>query len=377
MTRVTAVGEQTSLSWRKKDAGQRMFIGFQGTSVNDDLRRIIQEIQPAGFVLFRRNVEEPRQVFELNRELVSLTHAENPPFLAVDQEGGRVQRIKAPATVWPPMRAVGAAQELTAEVSAAMARELRAMGFNLNFAPVADVDSNPDNPIIGDRSFSNDPESVCKHITQFIQAHQTEGIIACTKHFPGHGDTAIDSHLDLPWVNHDEAVLRRIELPPFIAAIAAGVSTMMTSHVMYPAWDPDYPATLSEPIIRGILRQELGFKGLVFSDDLEMKAVAGRYSVMEQLYKMTNASVDVFLCCESHDVQMDVFRNQVLSLERDENFDILSSASVKRVHALREAYFPKDATERERLYDDAAIGSREHRALVDLVNQRAADNGFS
>ena len=144
--RVVSYGDQTSLGWRKTRAGQRMLIGFQGTSVNDDLRRVVKEIQPAGFVLFRRNVEEPAQVFELNRELRSLCRAENPAFIAVDQEGGRVQRIKSPATEWPPMRHVGAAKDITAEVSAAIATELRAMGFNLNFAPVADVDSNPKKP---------------------------------------------------------------------------------------------------------------------------------------------------------------------------------------------------------------------------------------
>ena len=371
--RVTAVGEQTSLAWRKERAGQRMFIGFQGTSVGDDLRRVVREIQPAGFVLFRRNVEEPAQVQELNRELISLCPAALPPFLAVDQEGGRVQRVKEPATVWPPMRAVGAASSLTNEVSRAMAKELRAMGFNLNFAPVADVDSNPDNPIIGDRSFSRDPNTVSDQITTFIQAHQEEGIIACAKHFPGHGDTSVDSHLDLPWVDREEHGLRQLELIPFQRAIKAGVATIMTSHVMYPAWDSEYPATLSTRILKNILRDELGFDGVVFSDDLEMKAIAGRYSVEEQVARMTEATVDIFLCCEDHELQLNVFRQQMLMQERNAKKEIAVKRSNKRIQALREAHLatPPKAP-------DASIwGCAAHKELARMVRTRAIDQGVS
>jgi beta-N-acetylhexosaminidase len=366
--RVTAVGEQTSLAWRKERAGQRMVIGFQGTSVNDDLRRVVAEIKPAGFVLFARNVEEPAQVRELNRELTSLCDASTPPFLAVDQEGGRVQRIKAPATVWPPMRSVGLASGFTEAISTAIAVELRAMGFNLNFAPVTDVDSNPDNPIIGDRAFSADPDQVAALVQIFIQAHQKEGLIACAKHFPGHGDTHVDSHLDLPWVDRDDRGLRRLELTPFRAAVVAGVATLMTSHVMYPAWDEHYPATLSKRIQKEILRDELGFQGLLFSDDLEMAAIAGRYSIEEQVAKMTEATVDVFLCCESHTLQLEVFREQMLLQERSESAEFAAEVSAKRAHRLREQFFVKRA-----IIDDSIWGCPAHLALAAEVVRRAND----
>ena len=371
--RVTAIGEQTSLAWRKERAGQRMFIGFHGTAVNDDLRKVVQEIRPAGFVLFRRNVEEPRQVLELNRELTSLCPAAFPPFLAVDQEGGRVQRVKAPATVWPPMRSVGAAHDMTEAVSRAMAQELRAMGFNLNFAPVADVDSNPDNPIIGDRSFSRNPQHVAQHLSTFLKAHQEEGIVACAKHFPGHGDTSTDSHLELPWVDRDEAGLRALELKPFEAAIQAGVATIMTSHVMYPSWDADYPATLSTKILKGILRKELGFNGLVFSDDLEMKAIAGRYSVEEQVHRMTEATVDIFLCCESHELQLEVFREQMLMQERHPRMETEVEEANRRLYTLRENHLlhPPKAPEL------SILGCEEHKQIAHTVKTRAAESGIA
>ena len=371
--RVVSYGDQTSLGWRKTRAGQRMFIGFQGTSVNDDLRRVVKEIQPAGFVLFRRNVEEPEQVLELNRELRSLCRAEHPAFIAVDQEGGRVQRIKSPATVWPPMRHVGAAKEITADVSQAIATELLAMGFNLNFAPVADVDSNPKNPIIGDRAFGTHVAEVAEHLTAFIQAHQTAGIIACAKHFPGHGDTSVDSHLELPWVDRDEVGLRSIELPPFQAAIRAGVATLMTSHVMYPSWDPDYPATLSKKILKGILREELGYEGVVFSDDLEMKAIAGRYSVEEQVCRMTEASVDILLCCEDHQLQLAVFREQMLMQERFQGLEEAAKVSERRIKTLRENHLSETMTTPAL----NILGCSEHKTLAATASHRAADAGLT
>lgn len=337
--RVSAVGGQTSLADRKLRSGQRLILGFSGSKVDDDLKSIVREIRPAGFILFKRNIESPEQVWELNRELASLVEPSHPAFLSVDQEGGRVQRIRAPATVWPPMRVVGRAEEQVESVSRAIAREVSAMGFNLNFAPVADVDSNPDNPVIGDRSFGRDPDEVAERVVRFIKAHQREGVIACAKHFPGHGDTSVDSHLDLPVVEREEADLRRLELVPFIRAAAAGVGAVMTSHVVYPAWDEKWPATLSPSIIRGILRDEIGYSGVVISDDLEMKAVRGRYPLSAQIRQSTTATVDLLLCCESAELQLEAFRELVHIQELDRGLEQCCIDSVGRINSLRKAYF--------------------------------------
>lgn len=364
--RVTAVGEATSLADRKRRAGQRLLIGFAGPSVDDDLRKLVAEIQPAGFVLFARNVEEPAQVRELNRELASLVNPRYPALLAVDQEGGRVQRVRAPATVWPPMREVGGAASMTAEISAAMARELRALGFNLNFAPVADVDSNPDNPVIGDRSFGRRPDEVARHVVAFLKAHQDAGMIACAKHFPGHGDTHLDSHLALPKVELDIADLEHRELIPFRAAIEAGVATVMTAHIIFPCWDEEVPATLSPRIIRGVLREQLGFEGVVFSDDLEMKAVHGRWPIAEAARRMTEASVDILLCCKDPGLQIEAFEALVRLQEHDAVADRASKDSVARVHALRERFFLKAPPQPEL----GVLADPDHLALAAEVRRR-------
>jgi beta-N-acetylhexosaminidase len=364
--RVSAVGEQTSLADRKRRAGQRLILGFAGPKVDDDLKALVREIRPAGFILFKRNIEDPEQVRELNRELASLVEPANPAFLSVDQEGGRVQRIRAPATVWPPMRVVGRAQERVEDVSRALAREVRAMGFNLNFAPVADVDSNPDNPVIGDRSFGRDPDEVAKRVATFIAAHQGEGVIACAKHFPGHGDTSVDSHLELPVVERDEPDLRRLELVPFIRAAAAGVGAVMTSHVVYPAWDEQWPATLSPRIIRGILREEIGYPGVVISDDLEMKAVRGRYPLSAQIRQSTLATVDLLLCCESPELQIEAFGELVRIQEEDRGLQQCCIDSVGRINGLREAYFHSKTP----LPGLEVVGCASHRDLSTEIEAR-------
>lgn len=366
--RVTAVGEGTSLADRKRRAGQRLVIGFEAGHVSDDLRRLIADIRPAGFILFKRNVEEPAQVRELNRELASLTDAHRPALLSVDQEGGRVQRVRDPATVWPPMRVVGQAGGMTADVAKAMAIELRAMGFNLNFAPVADVDSNPANPVIGDRSFGRDPAEVAAHMRTFIPAMQAQGVIACAKHFPGHGDTKVDSHLDLPIVEEELPTLERRERVPFGAAVQAGVGSIMTAHVVFPALDEDWPATLSTRVVPRWLRRDLAYDGVVFSDDLEMKAVAGRWDVPTIVRRATSASVDVLLCCRDPGLQLEAFEAMVRAQEEDAAFARACEDSEKRVQAMRERFLlnapPAPTLE--------VVGCAEHRVLAELARQRGA-----
>ncbi len=337
---MNTVGLTTSTADRKRRAGQRLIIGISGTSVSDSERAFIREARPGGFILFARNVEDPAQVRELNRELASLLPTDVPPIRCVDQEGGRVQRVRAPATVWPPMRWVGNVGEpaFTEAVGRALAREVYALGFDLDFAPDADVDSNPKNPIIGDRAFAGDARGVGTHAAAFIRGMQDEGIIACAKHFPGHGDTATDSHLELPVVEKDPPDLEQLELPPFAASIAAGVGTVMTAHVMYPGWDEDLPATMSSRILRGILRERLGFSQVLISDDLEMKAVRGRYPLRLQLEASSEASVDSYLVCSELGLQVDTFETLVRMQEDDKRQEDLAIAAVGRWHALRERF---------------------------------------
>jgi len=366
---VSAVGQATSLSDRKRRAGQRLILGLAGPGVTDDERRLIELVRPAGFILFARNVEGPEQVHELNRELASLVDDHDPALLSVDQEGGRVARVRAPATEFPPMLALGRADDaaLTEDVGHTMGLELRAMGFNLNFAPVADVNSNPDNPVIGDRSFGDDPQTVARHVVAYGRGMQRAGVIATAKHFPGHGDTSVDSHLALPIVDRPVASLRATELPPFAAAVAAGIGTVMSSHVLFPALDEDWPATLSPTILPTLLREELGFDGVVFSDDMEMRAVAGRWPVEVQVRQATEASVDVLLCCKDPELQVATFEALVQLQEQSTPHERATVTSVKRVEALRERFF----LDAPRVPELTSVGHPDHR----IVAARARHQG--
>jgi beta-N-acetylhexosaminidase len=276
---------------------------------------------------------DPAGLRRLVRALRDLAPADAPLGVAVDQEGGRVQRLRRPWTEWPPMATIGASDDVVRarEVGGAIARELRDVGFTLDFAPVVDVATNPDNPVIGDRAFSHDPARVTAHARAFTLAMQREGIAACAKHFPGHGDTRVDSHLDLPVLDHDRERLDRVELAPFRGVIDAGIAAIMSAHVSFPRLDAARPATLS-PEVMGILRGELAFDGLVFTDDLEMGAVAKHFSVEARTLGPLRAGCDVLLACRSLDLQLEMLR----VLERAPD-DVVERALV-RLNAFKEKW---------------------------------------
>jgi beta-N-acetylhexosaminidase len=361
-----AMGEQTSLAERKRRAGQRLIVGFAGSSPGPEFREFVRAAAPAGFILFARNVEEPAQVRELNRELGGMVPDQTPAFLSVDQEGGRVQRVRE--TQWPPLRSVGNIDHLpsTQQFARALADEVRALGFNLNFAPTSDVDSNPANPVIGDRSFGRDPAKVALQVAAYIEATQARGLIACAKHFPGHGDTSVDSHLDLPVVDKDLSELRRTELVPFAAAVRAGVGMVMTAHVLFPELDEDHPATMSRKVLHRLLRDELGYDGVVISDDMEMKAVRGRYELQHQLDLACRATVDLFCVSESLDLCWEAWETLVRLQEEDAAHDAFAKDSMTRIMALRERFFLAP----QAVPDVSLVGTIEHRMLAKTLEAR-------
>jgi len=365
MTR-PAVGEQTTLAERKRNAAQRLILGFEGASPSAEFRAFVRSAPPAGFILFSRNIEEPGQVLELNRELSSMVPDHSPALLSVDQEGGRVLRIRE--TPWPPMRWLGNIDDVdtTRKTAVAMASELRAMGFNLDWAPCADVDSNPDNPVIGDRSFSRDPEVVARHVRAFLDGLHQMGVMGSVKHFPGHGDTNLDSHHDLPVVDKDVGDLDHLELAPFRAAVAHGVEMVMSAHVMFPALDEAVPATMSSPILRGWLRERMGYRGVLVSDDMEMGAVRGRYPLVQQLDLATRATMDLFLMCKSLDLQVEAWETLIRLAEEDSAHDDLAADSMRRLSRLREAHLVSLPQAPEL----GVIGSRAHKDFANLLDVR-------
>ena len=286
-------------------AGQLLIVGFEGTQAPPELLRRIAERRVGGVVLFTRNLGEPAEVAALTRSLHAATPPGDPPLIvSIDQEGGRVQRIRAPYTVWPAMARVAAHadESLTDAIGEALGAEIAAVGFNVDYAPVLDVHTNPSNPVIGDRAFGADVAAATAHGLAFWRGLERAGVRGCGKHFPGHGDTATDSHLELPRVDHDEARLRAVELAPFAAAARAGVPMIMTAHVVYPAID-EQPATMSRRWLTDLLRGELGFRGVIVSDDLDMKAVADRFPVEDTVLRSLVAGVDCFLACRDPEIQ--------------------------------------------------------------------------
>lgn len=286
--------------------GQLLVVGFPGATTvpPDSISDALERGEISGVILFRRNVENVQQVASLNATIHDAAkHAALAPFVAVDQEGGRVVRLRAPLTPIPPMRAVGATHNphLIAQVSEVIATEVAACGFNLNFTPVLDVDTNPANPVIGDRAFSSDPHEVARIAGAFLVGHYTGGVIPCGKHFPGHGDTDTDSHLELPVLNHPPERLEDVELLPFQKMIEADIPMLMTAHIMVPALDTVHPATLSHAIMTRLLREELGYDGVVITDDLEMKAVADSYDIPTMVTLGLRAGVDIFLICHTEE----------------------------------------------------------------------------
>lgn len=299
------------------EVGQLFVAGFAGTEIDPELVRLARAERLTGAILFRRNIGS----LESARALTDALHAardRDPLLVAVDQEGGRVQRLRTPFPELPPMRAFGRAgrPKLAAEAGEIVGAALRVMGFDQCYAPVLDVDSNPANPVIGDRAFSDDPEVVSALGVAFAKGLGTADIAACGKHFPGHGDTHLDSHIDLPTLPHDLERLRSVELRPFEAAARADLPSLMTAHVVFEALDPGTPATLSKRVITELLRGELGYQGVVVSDDLEMKAIADHYGVEEAAVLAIEAGCDQVLICHHLDLVDRAF-DAVLEAVRD------------------------------------------------------------
>jgi beta-N-acetylhexosaminidase len=290
----------------RREVGQLAIAGFAGHEIPRDLKLLAKEFDLGGIILFSRNVAEPEQVAEVAREARTLA-AELPLWVSTDQEGGRVARLKTPFTVWPPMRALGRSgdERLVERFARALAAELRAVGISLNYTPVLDILTNRDNPAIGDRALAERAEDVARLGTVIIRTLQAEGIAACGKHFPGHGDTSTDSHHELPIVEHPPDRIARVELVPFKAAIEAEVAAIMTAHVLIPAIDEERPATLSPAVVSGMLKGSLGYQGLVLSDDIGMGAISARYGTVEATVAAIAAGCDaVLMCGTDQDVQM-------------------------------------------------------------------------
>lgn len=325
-----------------KEAAGLMMVGFQGTEVPDDLRSFVAEAPPAGVILFQRNITSTQQAADLIRELRGLwPKGSLTPLIAIDQEGGPVRRLRLPEcpefAQMPDASALAACDDAALSEAAGrmVGAQLASIGVNVDFAPVLDIDSNPDNPVIGRRAFGKQADVVIRHALAWARGLESCGVVACGKHFPGHGDTDLDSHLALPRLAHSLEELTRRELMPFEAAVNAGLSTMMSAHIVFEALDPSWPATLSPTVIPTLLRERLGFDGVVFSDDLEMRAIADHQSPERIARRGLAATIDVFLVCHEIETSRSI-RDAILSTSRASlTTREQLEASLRRVNSLR------------------------------------------
>jgi beta-N-acetylhexosaminidase len=327
--------------------GQVMTVGFDGLTVDAELHRMIRDYHIGGVILFARNIQSPQQVAALTNELQKIALESGNPglFIAIDQEGGRVARLTEDKgfTEFPSAMALAATgdPQNAYHVASAMASEMGAVGINVDFAPDLDVNNNPANPVIGIRSFGSDPARVAEYGLAFAKGLQEKGVLAIGKHFPGHGDTGIDSHIDLPLVPHDRIRLEQVELVPFKAAIDADLAGIMSAHVTFPAIDPTpgLAATLSRPVLSGLLREELGFQGLIVTDSLEMGALAANgYPPQVGAPLAFSAGADLLLFNRDHAMHQEAFANLLEAVRVGKVSQEQLDASVRRILQTKQRY---------------------------------------
>lgn len=360
----------------------RQWNGQATTTVNEGLKRTVQELDLGGLILFDKNIVNARQVVQLTHDLQKET-GDIPLFLGIDQEGGVIKRIPG-GTNLPGQMALGATGDAAlAEAAGKLTgEELKALGLQVNFAPVLDVNSNPDNPIIGMRSFGSDADLVSRLGLAMIQGLRQSGVIAAVKHFPGHGDTTVDSHLGLPVLTHNRDRLDAVELKPFRTAIEGGVEMIMTAHIAFPAIDNEHvtslkdgsrvpiPATLSKKVLTDLLREELGYQGIIISDAFTMNGIAEHFGENQAIERAVNAGVDIILMPQdpaaAHETLVQAVKKGRIPVETIHR-------SVKRILELKSKYgfFDQEETLTKKLSALKTIGSEEHRAVEWEIAERA------
>jgi beta-N-acetylhexosaminidase len=318
-----------------------MMLRFDGPVFTGQAKAAFREIRPCGVIFFADNITSREQVHALCAELQAeaLVLGLQPLLIAADQEGGIVSRLPADMVTPPGAMALTARGNLddTEEAARITGTQLRAVGINVNFAPVVDVNNNSRNPVIRTRSYGDTVHKVIEGSLATIRGLTSTGVVACVKHFPGHGDTNVDSHLGLPVIEHSIERLHEIELAPFKAAIEAGVPAVMTTHIVFPVLE-EHPATLSQAILGGLLRTEMGFSGVIFTDSLSMDAIATRYGLEDTAVRCKRAGVDVLESNESLDHQLVRFRSLVAAVEDGSLPVELFAATVERLTTLRAVY---------------------------------------
>ena len=339
---VDAMIDQMTL---EEKVGQLLVIGAEGTSFSGEMDNLIHNYHVGGVIIMGENVSTTLELLQLMNDIKKANEpSKNPLFLSVDEEGGRVSRLPAGLPKLPTSEKIGKLNDESVgyRAGAYLAGVLNEFGYNMNFAPVLDVNSNPRNPVIGDRSFGSDPYQVAKLGISTMHGMMDNGIIPVVKHFPGHGDTVVDSHKSLPKEETTLEALRNVELVPFQKAIEEGADVVMVAHILFPALDPNYPSSMSKAIITGLLRNEMQFEGVIITDDLTMGAIANDYTIPEAAVQSFIAGSDLLLVVRNYEGQIATIKALKKAIATGEITEERLNESVKRILTLKEKYSLSD-----------------------------------
>lgn len=323
--------------------GQMVISGVDAYTNDEHSRELINKYHVGGFILLGQNVKDTKQVLGLLNSLKETNmKAGNkiPLFLGVDQEGGRVDRMPPGFEKFPANKVVGQINNsvFSNSIGKALGQEVKAFGYNLDFAPVLDINSNPKNPVIGDRSFGSTPQVVAKLGIETMKGIRSQNVIPAVKHFPGHGDTSVDSHTGLPIVNFDLTRLKSFELVPFADAIKNDVDMIMIAHILFPKIDPEYPASMSKTIITNLLRNDMKYSGIVITDDMTMGAIVNKYNIGEAAVRSVNAGSNIILVCHDFNKEVQVIDALKTAVQNGTLSQSLIDDSVYKILKLKQKY---------------------------------------
>lgn len=324
--------------------GQMFIIGFEGAEITKELQDMLETRAPGGVILFRSNVKNPEQLLELVNSIKITNSGRVPLFVSVDEEGGRVSRMPEVLSDIPSAAAVGEYGDIkvTYDIGTLLAEEISSFGFNMDFAPVLDIMSNPDNTVIGDRSFGITAQIVTEHGIELMRGIRDKGVVPVVKHFPGHGDTLADSHKELPVVEHDMSRLASFELVPFQKAVDENADAVMVAHLIMKTIDPKNPATMSKAVITDLLRDQMGFDGVVMTDDMTMGAIVKNYDIGDAAVSSVVAGSDMILVCHGYDKQSEAIDAVRSAVETGFIDETRIDESVFRILRLKAKYMLED-----------------------------------
>ena len=360
----------------QKKVGRLLIAGFKGITMSEEIKHLIHTYHIGGIILFGRNIGTPEEILALTNSLQAEAKKagyETPLLICIDQENGVVRRLGEGTTIIPGAMLLGATHDPSnARIAGNMCgKELKALGINWNLAPVVDINNNPKNPVIGVRSFGENTADVAEMTKQSMQGMQEAGVMTTLKHFPGHGDTSVDSHLDLPVIDHDLDRLHAVELVPFKECIAAGADAIMSAHVYFPGLEkkPNVPATLSHSVITGLLREELGFEGVITTDCMEMDAIAKRIGTVEGCVQAVEAGVDFVMVSHLHDLQVQAILRLAEAVESGRISEQRIDESIERIEKLARKYTSWEEIETNQSVAEFVGSMKHHEEMKEIYMQ--------